>query len=154
MPSAEPFRIRQLASEDVGLCRAMLAVMGRTFDEVDTYTAAQRGGDYLRWLLNDRYFIALAALDGDTVVGGLTAYELPKFEQARSEFYIYDLVVEESHRRRDVATSLINRLRTISATRGAWVIFVQADPADAPAVALYTGLGVREDVLHFDIAVD
>jgi aminoglycoside 3-N-acetyltransferase I len=33
------------------------------------------------------------------------------------------------------------------------VIFVQADPVDAPAVALYTKLGVREDVLHFDIAV-
>ncbi len=154
MPSAEPFRIHQLADEDVGLCRAMLAVMGRAFDEVDTYTAAQPGDDYLRRLLNDRHFIALAALDGDTVVGGLAAYELPKFEQARSELYIYDLAVEESHRRRGVATSLISRLRAIGATRGAWVIFVQADPADAPAVALYAKLGAREDVLHFDIAVE
>jgi aminoglycoside 3-N-acetyltransferase I len=32
------------------------------------------------------------------------------------------------------------------------VIFVQADPGDAPAVALYSKLGAREDVLHFDIA--
>jgi aminoglycoside 3-N-acetyltransferase I len=32
------------------------------------------------------------------------------------------------------------------------VIFVQADKGDAPAVALYTKLGIREDVLHFDIA--
>jgi hypothetical protein len=31
------------------------------------------------------------------------------------------------------------------------VIFVQADHVDAPAIALYTKLGVREDVLHFDI---
>lgn len=37
--------------------------------------------------------------------------------------------------------------------RGAWVIYVQADLVDEPAVALYTKLGVREDVLHFDIAV-
>jgi aminoglycoside 3-N-acetyltransferase I len=35
------------------------------------------------------------------------------------------------------------------------VIFVQADqePEDQPAIELYTKLGVREDVLHFDIAV-
>jgi aminoglycoside 3-N-acetyltransferase I len=33
-------------------------------------------------------------------------------------------------------------------------MYVQADIVDDPAVALYTKLGVREDVLHFDIAVD
>jgi aminoglycoside 3-N-acetyltransferase I len=32
------------------------------------------------------------------------------------------------------------------------VIFVQADPGDDAAIALYTKLGTREDVLHFDIA--
>lgn len=31
------------------------------------------------------------------------------------------------------------------------VIFVQADYGDDPAIALYTKVGVREDVLHFDI---
>lgn len=36
------------------------------------------------------------------------------------------------------------------------MIFVQADTAveDEPAIALYTRLGMREEVLHFDIAVD
>ena len=38
--------------------------------------------------------------------------------------------------------------------RGAYVIFVQADLRDDPAIALYEGLGVREDVLHFDIDLD
>jgi aminoglycoside 3-N-acetyltransferase I len=36
----------------------------------------------------------------------------------------------------------------------AWMIFVQADPADEPVVALYDKLGVRESVLHFDISPD
>jgi aminoglycoside 3-N-acetyltransferase I len=31
--------------------------------------------------------------------------------------------------------------------------YVQADQGDNPAIALYTKLGVREDVLHFDIPV-
>jgi hypothetical protein len=33
------------------------------------------------------------------------------------------------------------------------VIYVQADLGDDPAIALYTKLGVREDVLHFDIPI-
>ena len=35
-----------------------------------------------------------------------------------------------------------------------YVVFVQADYGDDPAVALYTKLGTREDVMHFDIAVE
>lgn len=45
--------------------------------------------------------------DERKVVGGLVAYELEKFEQDRREIYIYDLAVLESHRRKGVATRLI-----------------------------------------------
>ncbi len=93
------------------------------------------------------------ALAADQVVGGLVAYELDKFERARREVYIYDLAVAEEHRRQGVATALIEHLRAIAAARGAWVIYVQADHGDDPAIALYEKLGVREDVLHFDIPV-
>src|SRR3546814_16204934 len=46
---------------------------------------------------------------------------------------------------------MIDELRRIASQRGAWVIYVQADLGDDPAIALYTKLGMREDVLHFDI---
>jgi aminoglycoside 3-N-acetyltransferase I len=51
---------------------------------------------------------------------------------------------------------LIGKLREIAARHGAYVIFVQADTdiEDEPAIALYTKLGTREEVLHFDIAID
>lgn len=58
-----------------------------------------------------------------------------------------------SHRRRGIATALIQELRKIGREIGARVIFVQADLGDAPAIALYEKLGLREDLLHFDIAV-
>ncbi|MFC7400170.1 AAC(3)-I family aminoglycoside N-acetyltransferase [Chelatococcus sp. GCM10030263] len=146
--------LHRLTGDDIALFREMLAVMGQAFDEFDTYTGAQPDTAYLRKLLAGEHFIALAALEAGTVIGGLAAYELPKFEQARSEIYIYDLAVASSHRRKGVATALINRLKTIGAARGAYVIFVQADPPDEPAVALYDKLGVREEVLHFDIPID
>ena len=71
----------------------------------------------------------------------------------RSEIYIYDLAVAETHRREGIATALIQELKKIAAARAAYVIFVQADLGDAPAIALYTKLGAREKVLHFDISV-
>lgn len=133
--------------------RGMLDMFGEAFGEVETYRNAPPTAGYLERLLASDSFIALAALKEDRVVGGLAAYELRKFEQERSEIYIYDLAVELAERRRGIATALIDELKKIAAARGAYVIFVQADLQDAPAIALYTKLGVREDVLHFDIPV-
>jgi len=92
-------------------------------------------------------------MNGNEVVGGLAAFELDKFEQDRPEIYIYDLAVAESHRRRGVATGLISELRKIASERNVHSIFVQADTADSPAIALYESLGCKETVFHFDIEV-
>jgi aminoglycoside 3-N-acetyltransferase I len=134
---------------------ALLTTFGEAFNDVETYTGNRPRVDYLQRLLDSEYFIALAALKNEQVVGGLAAYELKKFEQERSEIYIYDLAVAKEHRRKGIATALIEELKKIAAARGAYVIFVQADTAieDEPAIALYTKLGAREDVLHFDIPV-
>jgi ribosomal protein S18 acetylase RimI-like enzyme len=104
-------------------------------------------------LLASEQFIAIAALDGALVVGGLAGYVLPKFEQPRSEFYIYDLAVSERYRRQGLATAMIQEVKVAAARRGSYVVFVQADYGDDAAIALYTKLGAREDVLHFDIAL-
>jgi ribosomal protein S18 acetylase RimI-like enzyme len=127
-------------------------MFGEAFHEVETYRDAQPSTGYLERLLARDTFIALAAVEGSRAVGGVAAYVLPKFEQERSEVYIYDLAVAETHRRQGIATAMIAELQRIAALRGAYVIFVQADYGDDPAIALYTKLGAREDVLHFDIA--
>ena len=131
----------------------MLTLFGEAFDESATYDSARPDSDYCKKLLSNELFVALAAVDGEAVIGGLAAYELPKFEQKRSEFYIYDLAVSGQHRRKGIATLLIEELRRIAARRGAHVIFVQADYGDEPAIALYSKLGVLEEVMHFDISV-
>jgi aminoglycoside 3-N-acetyltransferase I len=145
------FSVRRLAADDVGLMEAMMTMFGAAFVEADTYTGARPSADYLQRLLDSDHFIALAAVKDGNVVGGLAAYELQKFERERSEIYIYDLAVAAAQRRQGVATALIEELKAIAAARGVYVIFVQADRGDAPAIALYSKLGTREDVLHFDI---
>ncbi len=136
------------------MMKSLLRVFGDAFNEIDHYCKAQPTIDYLKRLLSKNYFIALAALRQDTVVGGLVAYELQKFEQERSEIYIYDLAVAKAYRRQGIATTLIETLKNIAAQRGTYVIFVQADYGDEPAIELYSKLGIREDVMHFDIAVE
>lgn len=147
-----PHALRTLAPGDTALFRSMLALFGDAFEDRETYTSKQPDDGYIHGLLSDRNFMALVAQSGAEVVGGIAGYVLPKFEQARSEFYIYDLAVAGSHRRRGVATALIEELKAVCARRGVYVIFVQADHGDDPAIALYTKLGTREDVMHFDIA--
>ncbi len=146
--------VRQLESSDVPLFESLMSLFGEAFEEPDAYTGDRPSADYVAELLANENFVALVALDGSVVVGGLAAYDLPKFEQERSEMYIYDLAVAETHRRRGIATALIRHLQAIGKQRGAWVVFVQADVGDAPAIELYSKLGVREDVLHFDISID
>lgn len=145
--------VRRLTADDLPTMEAMNDMFGEAFAEPQTYTGDRPAPDYLEGLLADDRFIAVAALWEGTVVGGLVAYELRKFERERSEVYIYDLAVAAPHRRRGVATALIEHLRSIAAARGAWTIFVQADHGDDAAIALYAKLGRREDVLHFDIEV-
>ena len=154
MPAPALFSISPLTSRDVVLIEGMLTMFGEAFDEVETYSGARPRPAYLARLLASDYFIALAALKGGEVVGGIAAYELKKFERERSEIYIYDLAVAAAHRRQGIATALIAELKNIAAALGAYVIFVQADRRDAPAIALYAKLGAREDVLHFDIPVE
>jgi aminoglycoside 3-N-acetyltransferase I len=144
--------IRVLSTNDIAPFREMLALFGEAFEDREAYVSRQPDDEYLRGLLSSETFVAIAAWSGSLVIGGLAGYVLPKFEQARSEFYLYDLAVDIKHRRRGCATALIETLKRVAIERGVYVIFVQADYGDDAAVALYTKLGVREDVMHFDIS--
>jgi aminoglycoside 3-N-acetyltransferase I len=132
MPHVASVEIKVLKTEDVAVMEGMLALFGEAFAEPEIYGGARPGERYLRRLLGSETFIALAAVESAIVVGALAAYELKKFERERSEIYIYDLAVAEPHRRKGIATALIEKLKSIAAARGAYVIFVQADLVDEP----------------------
>lgn len=136
---------------DLKTLRELNVVFAEAFEDVEHYQRRLPSDEYLETLLARKDFIPLVAIVEGQIVAGLAAYVLQKFEQERSEIYIYDLAVLELFRRRHIATGLIEKLREIAREVGAYVIYVQADPPDEPAVKLYESLGVREDVYHFDI---
>ena len=145
------YTYKQLSAEDVPMLKQLLRVFAEAFEDMDAYQSAIPRDEYLRSLLTNQGFIVLVALADDSVAGGLAAYVLQKFEQERLEIYIYDLAVAKQHRRKGIATKLINDLRQIALERGAYVIYVQADRTDEAAIKLYESLGTKEDVFHFDI---
>jgi aminoglycoside 3-N-acetyltransferase I len=135
------------------LLRALNALFGDVFGERETYTGHPPDDAYCLDLLARPDLILLAAVDGERVAGGLAAYRLPKFEQPRSEIYIYDLAVAADMRRQGIATALIERVRQIARETDCWMVFVQGEEGDAPALALYRKLAVSEEnAQHFDIA--
>jgi aminoglycoside 3-N-acetyltransferase I len=144
---------QHLTPTDLPLFKDLLKIFGEAFEDVPTYQGKIPSDKYLTSLLGKDHFIALVALGENKVVGGLAAYVLEKFEQERKEIYIYDLAVAKEHRRKGIATELIHALQSIAREKGAYVIFVQADQGDMPAIKLYESLGTREDVHHFDIKV-
>ncbi len=146
-----PDRAVEFRSPNIAELKELLAVFASAFEDHESYQAAIPSDQYLKDLLSREDFIPLVAIADGTLAGGLAAYVLQKFEQERSEIYIYDLAVDEAYRRQGIATGLINRLREIARGIGAWVIYVQADHGDDPAIKLYESVGTREDVLHFDI---
>jgi aminoglycoside 3-N-acetyltransferase I len=103
--------IRTITADELSVMDQLLDLFAEAFEDPVAYRSARPGDDYLRRLLGSETFIALAAIRDGTVVGGLAAYELRKFEQERTEIYIYDLAVAGEHRRMGIATALIRRAR-------------------------------------------
>ena len=149
------FTTRRLGGSDLVAMKASLHLYAEVFGDHDSYQSKVPSDAYLLKRLGDESFFAVAAFDAaDAIVGALAAYELKKFEQERSEVYIYDLAVDANHRRQGIATALIRTLGEAARACGAYVMFVQADigEEDEAANALYRKLS-REMIVanHYDI---
>ena len=75
---AQEIDVRRLTSDDMPQMREVLYMLGHAFDDVSTYTASQPSTHYLADLLSSDLFIALAAYEDCTVIGGLAAVRTAK----------------------------------------------------------------------------
>jgi aminoglycoside 3-N-acetyltransferase I len=68
-----PFTLRRLMPPDVGLLRKLNALFGDAFADPETYGAEPPSDAYLEGLLAKEHVVALVALEGEEVLGGLVA---------------------------------------------------------------------------------
>lgn len=146
--------ITQLATHDAPKLQKLNELFGAVFEDTDNYQAHPPRDEYLADFLAQGQNIVLVAEHNGQIVGGLVAYCLTKFEQERKEVYLYDLAVSADHQRQGIGKMLMNELRAVAKSMGAYVVFVQADEGDE-AVAFYESLGPTENLRtrNFDFEV-
>lgn len=127
------FTTQRLGPDDVALARAAFAAMADGFD--DTWMPLSDA--YLTGLLSRSDMLVLAAFDGDTVIGGLTAHVLPMTRSEAREVFIYDLAIASSHQRRGAGSALVRHVRALAASLHADNVFVPADVEDEHAARFY-----------------
>jgi aminoglycoside 3-N-acetyltransferase I len=144
---------QRLTDQDAALLQSLIVLLGDVFKDPD-YTTTPPSEAYLQQFLANPANIVLVALDGYTVIGGLVAYHLTKFEKERSEVYLYDLAVANEYQRGGVGAELLNELKNVAKSLGAYVVFVQADDGDA-AVEFYRAQKPTGEIraINFDFDV-
>ncbi len=148
MPSA-PRKLRRLSGADLPAMRGLLALYAEAFEMPAEYLDKQPDDDWLGHLLQRPDFISLIAEREDgQIIGGLSAYLLQKFEQPRQEIFIYDLAVAEAWRRRGVASQMLGWMCREADRLGAWVIIIEAEKGDEPAIQLYRKMASSEEMAH------
>ena len=148
-PTPSAVRVRRLRAGERELAR-------RTFATMDAVFEAEGGpldDVYLDRLLARDDFWAIAALDGDEVVGGLTAHALPMTRAATSELFIYDVAVRADRQRQGIGRALMTAVRAAAAAAGVGEAFVPAETEDAHALDFYRALGgTPTEVVMFTFA--
>ena len=67
------YSYRRLTRAYISLLKDLLRVFGEAFHEIGTDQRSAPSDDYLSRLLTKQHFIAVVAMDGSEVVGGLAA---------------------------------------------------------------------------------
>lgn len=138
-------RTRRLAVDDRDLARRTFLLMAQVFEE----ECAPLSDRYLDQLLRASDFWAFAALLGNDVVGGITAYTLPLTRTEASEVFIYDIAVDADPQRKGIGSELVRALRADAAAVGIHDVFVPADNDDTHALDFYRRLGGEPSPVAF-----
>ncbi len=139
--------IKKLKPEDSKSAKKLFLIF-QTDDKVKVPTFASH--EYLKNLLARDDFHVVAAFAKDEIIGGLTAYELPKYKSEKVEMFLYELVVEKSHRRKGVATKLLKFINKICAEKGISEMFLATEIDNESARNLYekTGGELEESAIY------
>ena len=111
---------------------------------------------HLQRLLGKSSFLVFAAIEGDEVVGGLTAHVLDQYYGEKPSAYIYDLAVATNYQRQGIGTKLITEVNNYCRDKGFGEVFVQAEKVDDYAIDFYRSTKPTEEVqaVHFSYKPD
>lgn len=95
----------------------------------------------------------ILAFDGDRAVGFVSGVETTHPDKG-TEMFVYELGVDESHRRRGIATALLAELRRVAVSAGCYGMWVGTEPDNAAAIATYRSAGFDPPETTVTLAVE
>lgn len=139
--------IERLSTGQIEQAKELFALLSDVFGE----GGSPASEPYIDRLLRQDDFWAVAAIDDDSIVGGLTAHILPMTKTEQSELLIYDVAVHKRFQRRGIGTMLIDWVLRQSSALGIVSVFVLSDNGDAGAIRFYRKLnGAASPVTLFE----
>ena len=138
-------KLTRLTSTDQNIAKTLFTMMANVFEE----ECEELSNAYVDGMLTREDFWAIAAFEGEKVVGGLTAFTLPLTRLEMLEIFIYDLAVHADFQRRGIGRQLVEKLRELAAAEGIDVVFVPAENEDRHALDFYRAIGGEESPVTF-----
>ena len=135
--------IRRLVAGDREVARATFSMMAAVFGE----PARPLPDEYVDSLLERDDFWALAVVEGDEPVGGITAHVLPMTRSPSRELFVYDVAVRDDRQRRGIGRSMLVELCERAARAGISSVFVAVADEDLHAMDFYRGVGGAESAV-------
>lgn len=143
--------ICKLSPAELDTFRALIRLFARVFEEEHRHLPSF---SYLAEMLADPRFHVYVYLGEKEVLGGLTAFEMPRYYSQHSELYIYDIAVEPAYQKQGIGRKLMEAISAYAAAHQVENIMVEAHEDDEPAILFYQSFrGTREQVVHFNLEV-
>lgn len=113
--------------------------------------------DRTRELLADPRHHLAVAMDGDVVIGFVSAVHYVHPDKARPELWINEIGVAPTHQRRGVAKQLLHTLLSEASRIGCEQAWVLTERSNIAAIGLYKSVGgveEREQPIMFTVDID
>lgn len=130
--------IIKLEPHDLMLFRNLLILFNEIFESENETIP---GDLYLKSLLANPNFIVFVLMIEGNVVGGVTAYLLPKYYSEASELYLYDVAIHPDLQRQGLGRGLIETVKQYCFGHKISEAFVDAHEEDKHAFEFYQSTG-------------
>ena len=142
--------ILRIQGNDLERFIELVELLNEVFEEPNKVASERQ----LRELLSKPDFLAIAIINENKVIGGLTGYELQRYYTDKSELYIYDIAVKTEFQNQGIGKKLIDYVKDYSIKNGIEGVFVEAHSEDEQAVKFYEStFGNSEKVDHFNFEI-
>lgn len=151
--SKEVMQVRRLQGGDYALLASAIKMLIPE-DERDGGVASDA---HLKRALENTACYFIVCLIDSTPVGYLSAFGFPAIDDDCSQVYLYDITVDEQHRRKGIGTRMIGELKRHCKEDGADHIWVGTSLENEAAQKTFEGTGAsreRETYIEYIYSLD